>query len=63
MLTVLEHHGWHTLLHEVVMIGTEEPAVGVIIVEVDISALSSSCSGVILVQRALSTTQYHHIVC
>ncbi len=49
MTTVLQHYRRHTLLHEIIMVGAIKPAIGVVIVEIDVPALSSGSSNVIMI--------------
>ncbi len=49
MLAVLQHYRTDSLFHEIIMVRTVKPAVGVVVVEVDIRALSGSGSYLIMI--------------
>ena len=58
---VLYNYGRHALFNEIVMVRAEEPSVGIVVVEKDITALGGCSGHIIAVKHALSAAEYDHI--
>ena len=59
--TVLPHHGRNAFLHKIVMIAPEEPSVGIVVVEENVSSLGGSGGFIVTVQAAFPSPQDHQV--